>query len=504
MYGTTRFKMIECGLAAMFIVAGLLAPVSGIAKPPRFHAVPRAVCGPEDRIESGLQGQTTIAERFRPGPGKAYNCNLDLIGQFEGEGAGFIMQIHENCAYFATWPNSHVQRPGVTVLDISDIAHPRATDHVDTPVMRDAGESLTVASPTNLLLGSKYTFTPEPPFEIYGLFSDCRRPVLKSRLSLPGKPLHAGQFAADGRTFYGAMGSSDPKATVSGLFVLDAGDPSNPRMIAEWIPPKKEWVTHAVSLNKEGTRAYVALLRFQDDPEKVPLVNGLAILDSSDIQARRENPQFRLISTHFWDDTHYAQFLSLLKVRGRPYLAFSDLAGAVGNKRPPPEDVCRSGRPGHGFARMIDISNERQPRTVGKLMLEIDEPDNCEKVMHDPTGMGYGNIGCDVDDPENARLLACAYIEAGLRVFDVRDPAHPREVAYYKPPARRTESRPASLLRPAIAVNKDLTADQVVVARFLKGGRGIALLSFDNGFQVVQFRESFKQAHPELFATATQ
>ena len=49
--------------------------------------VPKAQCGPTDRTESGLQGQTTAKERASGNSERGYNCNLELVGQFRGEGA---------------------------------------------------------------------------------------------------------------------------------------------------------------------------------------------------------------------------------------------------------------------------------------------------------------------------------------------------------------------------------------------------------------------------------
>ena len=53
--------------------------------------VPKAACGPSDRTESGLQGQTTSQERAvvngHTDSERGYNCNLELVGQFRGEGA---------------------------------------------------------------------------------------------------------------------------------------------------------------------------------------------------------------------------------------------------------------------------------------------------------------------------------------------------------------------------------------------------------------------------------
>ena len=49
--------------------------------------VPKAACGPSDRTESGLQGQTTSQERASGDSEGGYNCNLELVGRFRGEGA---------------------------------------------------------------------------------------------------------------------------------------------------------------------------------------------------------------------------------------------------------------------------------------------------------------------------------------------------------------------------------------------------------------------------------
>src|SRR5215469_14384963 len=52
-------------------------------------SVPKAICGPTDHTESGLQGETTVQERFSGDSETAYNCNLELVGEepqdlFEG------------------------------------------------------------------------------------------------------------------------------------------------------------------------------------------------------------------------------------------------------------------------------------------------------------------------------------------------------------------------------------------------------------------------------------
>ncbi len=65
--------------------------------------VPAAQCGPGERTESGLQGQTTSAERFSAKASQAYQCNLELVGQFAGEGGDFDMTTLDTCGYVGTF-----------------------------------------------------------------------------------------------------------------------------------------------------------------------------------------------------------------------------------------------------------------------------------------------------------------------------------------------------------------------------------------------------------------
>ena len=89
-------------------------------------------------------------------------------------------------------------------------------------------------------------------------------------------------------------------------------------------------------------------------------------------------------------------------------------------------------------ARIIDIGDETKPRIISKLMLEVHDPANCPKVTPDLVGLSsclYGSHYCSVDNKRKATTLACGYLNSGIRVFDIRDPIRPREIAYYNPAA---------------------------------------------------------------------
>src|SRR5262249_13879322 len=152
-----------------------------------------------------VQGETTLAERFAPGTPKAYNCNLELVGQFEGEGSAGYMNAFDHCLYFSTWENDKLKRPGVQVIDISDTPHPALTTSLTSPSMLNANEFLGIDPTRKLLFANRLNTT---MFEVYDLSADCAHPVLKSSRSVPGMTLHAGEFAPDQKTLYGASCSA--------------------------------------------------------------------------------------------------------------------------------------------------------------------------------------------------------------------------------------------------------------------------------------------------------
>jgi hypothetical protein len=197
-----------------------------------------------------------------------------------------------------------------------------------------------------------------------------------------------------------------------------------------------------MSISDDGNRGYFVSLGFTPsadltDPSK-PATNGLLIYDLSQIQARVANPQVRLISQLLWKDGSVAQHTIPINIGGKPYVVFVDEGGSGlgGFSIAATQAACDAGLPPFPLARIIDISDETKPSIVSRLALEIHSPKSCPLVIPDLvglTGFTYGSHYCSVDNKQNATTLACGYFNAGIRVFDIRDPVHPKEIAYYNP-----------------------------------------------------------------------
>jgi hypothetical protein len=517
----------KCSLSAFN--AGIIVALSLVAFLAMFSysfaagpVATKATCGSNDHPETGLQGQTSLAERFAPGPARAYNCNLQLVGQHIGEGSAWGLAVTDKCAYIPQWQDPDrppvLKNPGVAVLDVTDSAKPRLVKYLTSPAMINPSESGVVDPGRKLYIAQNYAGQKDYPVlttDIYDV-SDCLHPVLKFSGVLPNSVVHVGDFSPDGKTFwagnccssvYGAPPSGVPSQSIN-VFAFDIADPSHPKILAQWEPEDKEWQAHAVSVSDDGNTAYVSLIGIKD---KTP--HGLAILDIREVQARSPQAKIKLISSLLWSDTIVGQFVFPLTIGGRKYLYYTDLEGAfraTADYSQNRVEACRSGNPAWGYVHLIDVEDPKKPERVSGLRLEVHDPKNCIAVAHDPVVThGYGSTKCDVDNYQDAKLIVCGFFEGGLRVFDIRDVKHPREIAYYKPAAVWAQPRLAAFLPtfldsgPQTGPAKVHTADVVAFPFFAKGGKEIWFTSLDGGFQVVRFSDELMAREKALFSNTS-
>src|SRR3954452_12150689 len=88
-------------------------------------SIPVAHCRQGDKTESGIQGLTTPAEIAAGKATQGFNCNADVVGQYQGEGASWQLTAWKNCAYFDQRLNAAETNKGTVVMDVSDPTHPK-------------------------------------------------------------------------------------------------------------------------------------------------------------------------------------------------------------------------------------------------------------------------------------------------------------------------------------------------------------------------------------------
>ncbi len=409
MLGDMRGHPIRFGSVCLAVLCLLSA--CGSSSP---ADVPQTVldCGANDAPETGLQGQVPREDRLSGRSAQGYRCNLESIGQYQGEGTSWVSPSLAHCAYL---PTSFLgllrkQSPGVQVVDVTDPTRPVLSTNLVSPAMLiGPWESLKVNAERQLLgavavgpaVGVGF-------FDVYDIGDDCARPVHlnglgDTALQLPNNLLgHEGNWSPDGRTYWSSG------AVAGSLTAIDVTEPARPRIL--WTGLSGFPVNHGVEFSDDGTRLYLA----------TGFPGGIVILDVSDIQNRRPAPMIRQVARMAWNLTSVAQHALPVSFDGRPHLIVPDEFAAEG-------------------VRIIDITDEADPQVVSQLQLEIQRPEHRAVRAADAAGnglFGYEAHYCDVDRRRDPTALACAFFQSGVRVFDIRRPERPREIAYFNPPAQ--------------------------------------------------------------------
>jgi hypothetical protein len=396
---------------------------------PPLLPTPKADCGPGSRPETGIQGRVSPEDHSSGRAARGFTCNTELVGSYskpaaQGTVGGFKVERYvdgagHECAYYDTtlmWPtNALDQEGGVNVLDMSDPRRPTLTDRLLTPAMLTPHESLVLSQRRGLLVAVAGNLnTQVGQIDIYDVSRDCRHPQLRSSTPV-GFLGHESGLAPDGRTFYSASPGGD---------TLVAVDISNPT-----VPVPLGFLnldSHGLSISDDGNRAYVASTE-----------DGLIILDTSEVQSRVLNPTMREVARLQWNSMSIPQNAIPVTIKGHPYIVEIDEFG---------------GQNEVGAARIIDRADETRPRVVSNMRLEVHQPENFARQDGDNGArnpvQGYAGHYCNVPRRVEPEIVACSFILSGLRVFDVRDPENPREIAYFNAPVTPRIVPPAGVNPP--------------------------------------------------------
>ena len=466
--GTKRLAGLAVCVAVSF---GALGSVEAHAKSP-------AQCGPNDRPETGLQGQVPMADRISGRSHSGYNCNLFEVG-FLPSSSFANFDTYKNCAYYSDTIGAFNAEGGTVVVDVSDPRKPVQTAYLTERAAANAGESLRVNIRRGLLVADRYYLAQgvsnvdDPDanrsLAIYDISKDCRKPRLLADVVMPTALGHEGCFQPDGMVYY--MASTD------NITPIDISDPTRPRQLSE----PQDLGIHGCSVSENGNRAYLADIG----------THRLVIADTSEVQARKQNAQIKVIGELPTPGNDGQQSTIPIFYGGRPYVFnFSEYAelGRSCQTRPNRET-------NFGYPMIVDIADERNPKVVSKIFNEVHLPENCAAVAADSAtfpsnglnkGDVFGVVGsrvflydshyCSTDRTHDPTIVACASFGSGVRVYDIRNPRTPKEIAYY---SSGTVNAPAGAIANAAVARPVIRSDlaQIWAPDIAKG------------FHTVQFRE---------------
>jgi hypothetical protein len=394
---------------------------------------PPATCGKGARPETGIQGRVPLADYTSGRVSQGYRCNTKPLAH-QGRTGGFKVLRYQDskgnvCAFYDStllFPKDVLYNAaeglGVVVLDMANPKEPRKVTMLTSPAMLSPHESLVLNERRGLLgavLGNP--FTNVGVLDLYDVRTNCLRPTLlsSSNTAVLG---HESGFAQDGRTFYAASTGGQTLAAV------DVSDPRAPKRI--FFQSGVNY--HGLRLSPDGRTMYVANI---GNPSGVRLSSGgLRILDVSEIQDRKPDPEVEVVADLAWPEGSLPQVAEPFTMRGRDYLLEVDEFAGFGLDGGPTQASAPV-----GAARIIDIEDPANPKVVSHLRLAVHQPGaRAGDQQLDPGALnpvqGYAGHYCSLPRTRNPRIVGCSMILSGLRLFDIRDVENPREVAYFNQP----------------------------------------------------------------------
>lgn len=416
-----------------------------------------------DRLEPGLQGQTMPSEAgvVLPVP---YSKGVTRIGHqaIRERDSNVQLAWAGRCAYVSStdgpFPIIGVMKGdaallGTAVIDVRNPRRPRLSKILREPGALSAAEAIhAVEAPGRRVLAVANYFggpaaagtssghdphASEPAWlDIYDL-SDCANPKLMAEVQWPENS-HTVRISPDGMLVYGT--NLSPFDGKGGVQVMDISDLAHPRFLGKFGATRPdgsafEFAPHELSFSADGRRVYAGVnASLGGDlnkgiktfpPNRVALGpdgGGIYIFDNSDFVDHKPDPKLRLISAMPGGGWHSVMPAN---IGGVPYLVGgSELGGCPGT-----------------WPRFTQIADERRPFIAGEFRLAMNKPENCPS----PGAASGGSSGIvpdagtaalhfnDVDSASDTRLGLFNFMWAGLRIADLRDPAKPTEIGYFKP-----------------------------------------------------------------------
>jgi hypothetical protein len=330
--------------------------------------------------------------------------NAERLGHIDCAGGGQVW-VEGTTLYVG-----HMRSPfGTSIYDVADPRRPRLLAQVPIP---EGWHSHKVRVANDIMIVNHERLgqgTPEfgGGLGIYDV-TDPAKPKLVTKWTTAGKGVH--RYSFDGRYAY-------ISPTVEGYvgniaMILDLADPARPIEVGRWWIPG-QWAAggeaypwtgyteprchHPLRL---GDRLYVSYWH-----------HGIFILDVGDL-AHPKLVAAAVKSRAFPHPTHTCLPVPQ-RLKGRAVMVVAD------------EDVAKLEPAAPAFTWIYDITDERSPIPIGTFQVDGVRADGAPQApmtgCHQPSERFAGTV------------IPFAWFAQGLRLVDIADPFHPREVGHYLP-----------------------------------------------------------------------
>ena len=400
-------------------------------------------------------------------PGQSWSHRVTVVGYSDLDGRpGFKLAMQEVGGRFYLYLG-HLWHRGWSVVDVTDPRSPKLLRFIEGPantwtiqIQIAAGRMITALE----RIAPNWGGDPNAAFEAGVLIwdvTDPEKPVKLGQWRTDGTGTHRNQYDG-GRYVHLAAGLRGYTGNV--YQSIDIADPASPVEVARWWVPG-QWRDGGEDGAPPGTSLHGGI-SIEGERAYLPYgAAGLVILDVADLARPRMisrlpfSPPFQ---------SHIAVHTAVPLPR-RKLVAVNS------------EAIVEDCREPLGFAGLVDVSNEREPRLVSLFPLPA-PPDGapfknfCERGgrfgPHNQHQSQHQAVLLDRDD-----LIFLTYFNAGLRIVDISDARLPREVGSFVPPD--PTARVGVLPTKLVAQSEDVLVDRRGYIYLTDKNHGVYVLRFE-------------------------
>ncbi|MBV9485334.1 MAG: hypothetical protein JO246_04695, partial [Frankiaceae bacterium] len=470
--------------AAGVLLSGIVVSQAGawdnspLTKPVVLHSYH---CGARDLPEHGIQGDVPKADQKDGRAKDGYNCGLERVGftplaktadgRDSRPNANANMAWAGRCAYVSGSASSLFNPPvvtkaptaqttgaGIAVVDVHHPAHPKMVKILRMPGGVATSETINAITRPNgmgVLVVGEYGNDPksyDKPMDIYTY--DTRDPDCANLRHVPN-PYHPKTRA----TYYWPQNIHNLTVTPDGKYVYATILVAAVDLRDMWrhlhSPAAASYIKYVGNLNDNIGGAPVGVGPVNDviPPEADPVGPQFVTDNSHEAWATNDKTvyiggqqasgdMFTIIRDGAWlasDGKKPAKIVSqwagrghsirTATIGGQHYVLHSEESPFGTGYSCVPQEANPFAGPSQPF--LTNIDDPTRPKTVAEMGLQINEVKNCPTQLAD--GIDASVHYHDVDNAKHTHFVLASMWNAGIRIFDVRDPAKPTEVAYFNP-----------------------------------------------------------------------